>query len=360
MKSSENTALREALKAVTALASMAPSMAINAQYQLSAPGPLSHTYAGAGASVMSVLLAAGAPFVLKRKKTSSSVKLVAMAAFVVCAGYNLSTAVGSASINRSDASGAREANASKMKLLAGQVAQAEASRVALAAAVGEDTAAMIDATLQALRQDARWYRSEGCVKATKEDTRAFCADYARKLSVKSAAEKVGALDVQLAALKEKLIAATNSATGQASDPQADNVARALGMIGVSAEAAQVGVSLNLWFALTIEVLAALGPIVFSVLFSGGVSKKGADEGAKEELSEPAIGAKKEAPATNGCKSPTLSMVGGTDATVTAMVAASSAKEVAARLGVSERTIWRKIAEEKSGLARATKTRATSS
>jgi len=366
MKSSEaTTAWREALTAVTSLAFMTPSMAINALHQLNTPGPLVPAYASASASVMSVLLAAGAPFVIKRK-TDASIRLAAVAAFIVCAGYNLQTAIGAASLSRSSGVGTREAEAARAKLLAGQVAQAETSRAALARAVGEDTTAMIEATLKAMRQDAKWSRSknasgEGCEDATKEDTRAFCAEYAKKLATKNAAMKIGELDVQLDDLKRKLITATNAATSQAADPQASNVVLVLEMIGVSAEAAKVGVGLNLWFALTIEVLAALGPVVLSVLFSGSVSKPSTPTEGKAETPAPAPEGKEEKPdTTKGCKPSGLSMVGGTDVTVTAMVAASSAQEAAARLGVSERTIWRRIAEEKSKAGGKPKSRASAS
>jgi hypothetical protein len=260
-------ALRSAAVVTIALACMAPSMAVNALHQLNhTPGPLAPPLAGA--AVLSVLLAGSSPFVMEAafKQRRFGVLLAALAAFVVCASYNLASAVGAASTSRSETMGARTADNTRVTLLTSQLAQAETSRAALAAASGEQTPGMIDNALSALRNDARWTRSKDCAFATLPDSRTFCIEYARKLAARDAAVKVEELDGQIAALKAQLLTAAGTTAGQAADPQADTIADALALVGTDASAGKIGMGLNLWFALTIEVLGSLGPVVFASMF----------------------------------------------------------------------------------------------
>lgn len=131
-------ALKTAAIAATALACMAPSMAINAVHQFThTPGPLAWPLAGA--AVLSVLLAGSSPFAMETafSQRRFGVFLAALAAFVVCASYNLVSAVGAASTARSDISGARAADNTRAALLASQLATAEKSRAKLTETAGE-------------------------------------------------------------------------------------------------------------------------------------------------------------------------------------------------------------------------------
>jgi hypothetical protein len=184
----------------------------------------------------------------------------------VCASYNLASAIGAASTTRSETTGARTADNTRAALLTGQLAQAEKSRVALATASGEQTPGMLDGALSALRNDARWTRSKGCADATLPDSRTFCAEYAQKLTTRDAAAKVAELDRDMTAIKAQLLTATGTTAGQPADPQADNIANALTLVGADASAGKIGMGLNLWFALTIEVLGSFGPVVFASVF----------------------------------------------------------------------------------------------
>jgi hypothetical protein len=246
---------------------MAPSMAVNATHQLA------HTHGAlawplATASILSVLLTSAAPFAMKRAKADGDVglRLVAASVFIVCGAYNLSSAIGAASTSRSEGTGARAADNAKHDLLAGQLADAEKRRAALALTAGERTAAMIDADLQAMRQDKRWSRSKDCAEATKDDSREFCAQYAGKLAVHDAAAKVESLDRDITAIKGQLLAGTGASAGQPADPQAANIATAFAVIGVRSEASDIGVGLNLLFAVVVEVIGSLGPVVLASIF----------------------------------------------------------------------------------------------
>ena len=261
------TVVKNSLVVLMAMACMAPSMAVNAVHQFThTPGPLAWPLAGA--AILSVLLAGCAPFAMRRAKQERDVglRLIAWVAFIVCASYNLASAVGAASTARSDVAGARTADNARAALLTGQLAQAEKSRAALASASGEQTPGMLDNALSALRNDARWTRSKGCADATLPDSRTFCIEHAQKLAARDAAAKVAELDRDITAIKAQLLAATGAMAGQPADPQADNIANALSLVGAVASVGKIGMSLNLWFALTIEVLGSLGPVVFASVF----------------------------------------------------------------------------------------------
>lgn len=264
MTEKSTSAIRTAVTAAVSLACMAPAMAINAAHRIGgAPNPGEMEYALAAASAASVLIAAASLHLSKDKTADVSLRAIAVAAFIVCTGYNLQCAIGVASTTRGDMTGSRKADIGKKQILEGQLAQAEASRKELAKVAGEDTAAMVDATLKSLRNDAKWSRSIRCEDATKDDTRAFCADYANKLKMQAAATRVEVLDTEILDLKNRLIAATGAGTGQPVDAQADNIATLLSMVGISAEAAKIGITLNFWFSLTLEVLGTAGPILLS-------------------------------------------------------------------------------------------------
>jgi hypothetical protein len=124
-------------------------------------------------------------------------------------------------------------------------------------------------TLEGMRQDRRWSRSKACADATRKDSRAFCAEYARKQAERAAAVKIEALDRAMTRLKGELLAAAGENTGQPDDPQAASVVTALSLVGLTAEPGKVGQGLNLWFAVAIEAIAALGPFALEAIFFGG-------------------------------------------------------------------------------------------
>jgi hypothetical protein len=255
---------------VVALICMSPSALINALHQLShTEGVLAWPLAGAG--VLSVLLAGFSPFAMEQaaKQRNALVFLAALIAFTVCATYNLSSAVGAASTSRAASVGTRGADAAKMMDLNNQIAEAEKSRAELALTAGAQTVDMVDKELQVLQQDARWKRSGECAKVTLEDSRTFCADYAKKLVIRATAAKIEELDKELSSKRPQLSVVRDKGvtSEQPADLQADNIAKALAMIGLTTQAGQIGMGLNIWFALTIEVLGSLGPVVFKHVFA---------------------------------------------------------------------------------------------
>ena len=283
------------ITAIVALACMAPSMAINAIHQFEhTPGLMAWPLAGA--AVLSVLLAGCSPFAMEAalKGRRWLALSAAVLAGLVCVAYNLASAVGAASVARSEVSGTRAQDNRRAELLTGQLAQAEKSRAALAVTAGEQTPDMVDKSLQALKQSPIWTRSKECADATLPNSRTFCADYAQKLAVRDAAAKVAELDASISGLKTQLLAANAPTVGRPADPQAENIGVVLAMAGLHPGPHKIGLGLNLWFALTIEVLGSLGPIVLAHAFgrAEATHKPEPTPGAAVEI--PAVEAAEEA------------------------------------------------------------------
>ncbi len=249
--------------ALIAIACIAPSAGINVMHQLAhTPGPLALPLATA--SVLAVALAAASPFAVERATASRNVALLLMALLVgaVCLSYNLSVAIGAASSTRAEITGARTAENQRATLLTGQLAQAEKSRAALAAVSQEKTPGVIRAEISGLEQSKAWTTTKACTDATLPASRTFCQQHASAQAALDAATKVEALDRQIASLKAELLK-SGRATGQPADVQAANIAAALAFVGLTVEARNIGVALNLSLAVLVEIIGAFGPVIFA-------------------------------------------------------------------------------------------------
>lgn len=258
------------LLAWVSLACMAPSMAINAvHWHEHMAGPMA--WALSGGAVLSVLLAGVTPIGMQKtwRNREHGAFLACAALFLICLVFNLANAVAISSASRSETTGARASGKARLALLTGQLTKEEKSRDILEKVAGEQTASMVDGVLVAMRTDSRWTRSKSCTNATMDDSRSFCADYAQKLVARDAAAKVEELDKSIATLKGELLAATGPNVGQPDDPQAQSIVTALALIGLAAEPGKIGQGLNLWFAVAIEAIAALGPFALETILFGG-------------------------------------------------------------------------------------------
>jgi hypothetical protein len=247
-----------------ALACMAPSAGINVMHQLAyTPGALALPLAAA--SVLSVALAAASPFAIERAiaTRNAALLLVALLTGGVCLTYNLAAALGAASTTRAEIAGSRTAENRKAALLTGQLAQYEQSRSSLASISQEKTPGVIEAELRGLEQSPAWTSSKQCTDATLLPSRQLCTNRAGKQAALDASRKVEALDREIGRIKAQLLASSGHATGQPADTQAANLAAALSFIGGSVQPENIGVALNLWLAVLIEIIGAFGPLVFA-------------------------------------------------------------------------------------------------
>lgn len=256
---------RPRLTALLSLFFMAPSVAFNAAAQLAHQQEPLVLWGSLALSTGSVALAAILPVAIL-KAPGLFARVVLGVSFVVLLAFNLANGVGAVSTAKSSLTGSRRADNSRLALLQSQLSQDEASRKALAAAAGEQTPAMADAALAALRQDAKWTRSKACADATRDDSRFFCAEYAQKQAVRDAAAKMTELDARIAALRAQIGAAQTASAGESEDPQADAVATTVGMIWARPALHAISVLISVQSAVVAEILPAVASLAFAMTF----------------------------------------------------------------------------------------------
>lgn len=256
----ENTRFGQVAIALTVLACLAPSLAVNVAHTAASSVPL------ALAGGMSVLLAALAVMAAEgafRKRNTGLASIASLTA-VICIAYNLTAALGAASHGRA----VKQAEGDTRQ----QVQQLEARRAALPVS---KPAAAVEAELNGLRQQPAWTSTRGCVDATLPASRTFCTGYAdvqAKLAVAVQAEQ---LDAQIAALRERPMIG---------DAQGENIASLMQHAGIAATPAGVGLMLNTLLAVLVEIIAAFGPVIVVAAFRS-------DEKPGQKLRKPATAAK---------------------------------------------------------------------
>jgi hypothetical protein len=178
------------------------------------------------------------------RRREPSLVIIALLAFIICGGFNLANALGSAADQRAEKTGSRAGTAEKVRLLKETLAQLEAKRAPLVAAQGP------------------------------------------------LSRKVDALDKDAAAARAELGSLAGAGAGEgAIDPQAANIASVLAVAGIDLPATAIATGLNVWFALGLEVLASLGPIVFATLLDGAAgqpARPATADGQPEPRQEPAV------------------------------------------------------------------------
>lgn len=212
--------MNKPLTVLVSILCMGPSIAINCTHALP-------SIPNAAASAGFVLLAGCSPFVLRHamRRREPSLVIIALLAFIICGGFNLANALGSAADQRAEKTGSRAGTAEKVRLLKEALAQLEAKRAPLVAAQGP------------------------------------------------LSRKVDALDKDAAAARAELGSLAGAGAGEgAADPQAANIASVLAVAGVDVPVTAIATGLNVWFALGLEVLASLGPIVFATLLDGAAGQ----------------------------------------------------------------------------------------
>jgi hypothetical protein len=254
------------LTVLLSLPFIAPSIALNAACQLSHEHEPLVLWGSVALSAGAVIMVAYLPLAIMRAPNWAT-RFMLSGGFLLLLSFNLASGIGAVSTARSDLTGSRRADNARLSLLTSQLSQAEASRKALAAAAGEKTAAMADAELTALRQDARWGRSKECSDATLTDSRAFCAEYAQKQGARDAAVKVAELDTSITTLRARIASAQTATAGESEDPQAEAVAMALGALWGHLDLHTVGVGASVQKAMAAEILPAIAATAIAILFS---------------------------------------------------------------------------------------------
>src|SRR5262245_15242731 len=169
-------------------ACVAPSVAINMEQQLVLGGSLA-LLAGA---TLSVLVAAACPIVMHTAwtKRHGGMAATALIFFIVCLGWNLTNAIGAASVARDSFAGGREASSARVAILRNQLSQAQTTRTQLSQTAAGRTPAMIEGEIAGLKHDRRWTSTRECQDATAGASRDFCAGIERLRSQLGAAQRI--------------------------------------------------------------------------------------------------------------------------------------------------------------------------
>lgn len=144
------------------------------------------------------------------------VALAAMLLFTTFTAYSVTSSLGFAALNRDATSGKRQAVIERQQHLRSELTRKQKERAALPTA---RPAATIDGELAAARQHARWDATQGCVKATLPESRAFCDGYFRLTAERGNALAAAQIDAEIARLSQALHGDNAAVTGSTADPQ---------------------------------------------------------------------------------------------------------------------------------------------
>jgi hypothetical protein len=243
------------LGCIAALIMLCVSAAMNWQYGYSLGETEFNAYVLGAASIAADCLKALLPFFIyaawRQRNWSQAISGTAL--WAVCILYALTSAIGFASTNRNDTTGARAMQAVKFEDVRAQLGR-----------IGEQqkwlekhrSVGMVEAELDAAKQHYRWATSESCTNATIPESRAFCESYHKLHAELAAAKKDQALQQEADALRAQLSQMDGRAAGKAADPQATMIASLFGI-----DIKQVELGLIILITLLVELGSSMGLFV---------------------------------------------------------------------------------------------------
>ncbi|MBI1384293.1 MAG: hypothetical protein GC150_05235 [Rhizobiales bacterium] len=204
------------------------------------------------ASAASDCLKALLPFFLFAaiKDRKWSVALASGTLWVVTLAFSLTSALGFASLNRSDTTGARAAQVQSYKDVRVEL---DRLRERLNWIPEHRPAAAVAADIEGIKQNRRWSATGGCTNATASKSIEFCQSYYKLGAEHVAAVEASQIETQIAALKSQLAAAPADFAETKADPQAETLSF---LSGHTIEAVQIG--LVILVAILVELGSSLG------------------------------------------------------------------------------------------------------
>jgi hypothetical protein len=112
---------------------------------------------------------------------------------------------------------------------------------------------MIEAEIEAAKQNARWIPSEGCTNATITISREFCEQYHKLQAERAAAVKDEALQKRGDEIRAQLSEMNGRAAAREADPQASMIAKIFGF-----DIKQVELGLTILITLLVELGSSMG------------------------------------------------------------------------------------------------------
>jgi hypothetical protein len=239
---------------------LAVSAAMNWQFGYSlGKTPFDSQVFGA-ASVASDVMKALMPFFIFAaiRNRNWSQALGASALWCVCILYALTSALGFAALNRSDTSGTRIAQTVIYDDLRNQLNQVTQQQNWLDK---HRSIGMVEAEMDAAKQNYRWTSSEGCTNATVTLSREFCEGYHKLHAELAAAQKAEVLQKRGDEIRAKLGDMDGRAAARHADPQANIISTLLNV-----EMGQVEVGMTILITLLVELGSSLGLFVSSSIW----------------------------------------------------------------------------------------------
>jgi hypothetical protein len=172
------------------------------------------------------------------------------ALWAVCILYALTSALGFASLNRSDTSGARTIQAEKYEDLRAQLSRVTEQQKWLEK---HRSVGMVEAEIRAAQQHYRWQSTKGCTDATLSLSREFCEGFHKLEAELAAAKKDGALQREADAIRAELGQMTGRAAVKIADPQAAMISSLSGL-----DIRRVEIGLTILITLLVELGSSLG------------------------------------------------------------------------------------------------------
>ena len=176
--------------------------------------------------------------------------LGATALWAVCIVYAMTSAIGFASQNRSDTTGARAIQHEKYEDL-----RAELTRINQQQSWLEKhrPAGTVQAEIDGAKQNYRWTSSEGCTNATVDKSREFCENYHKLVAEYEVAKRADMLAKQGNDVLARLAAMDSSKIAKVADPQAEILSLLSGL-----DISRIDVMMTILITALVELGSSLG------------------------------------------------------------------------------------------------------
>jgi len=283
--------LRMILCIVASMLCLAPSAWINVSVRTQMDGNL----AIAAACVASVIIAAicviAAEIAWRDRRYARLFWLAPV--FVILLAFNLSNAIALSGANRTVFTEPRRTAMKDREDFKGRLSALISERSRYRDASASMSPGMIQGQIEAhrLTNQRVWNRTGRCQNVTRDDSGAFCAELASLKGKLAAAAKAEQLDAKIAALNAKL--AETPRYEQVEHPHIEAMTNVYATFFPLTERTreQVRVASDLLFGVTIEIVAAFGPVLAFLLLWPGTQDPAKPK--REPKAEPKAGSDEE-------------------------------------------------------------------
>lgn len=240
------------LGCIAALIMLGVSAAMNWQYGFNLGKTPFDSHILGSASIAADCLKALLPFFIfaawRHRNWSQAIGGTAL--WAVCILYALVSAIGFASLNRSDTTATRAAQSQHYEDLRAQLVQVTNQQKWLQE---HRSVGMVEAELDAAKQHYRWTSSEGCTNATVTQSREFCEGFHKLQAELAAAKKSEVLHAEAGKIRDQLSRIDGKTVSAVADPQATIIAAIAGV-----DIKQVELGLTILITLLVELGSSMG------------------------------------------------------------------------------------------------------